>query len=1024
MGARRDESADCAAMATTMHLCADGRVSACASLDAALDAARTAGADRAGIDQDARRAALLCAAAGPGATLVSARAAATGDDGAGLVDLGLHRLPDLAPPERLFALDAAATVPGALGPDAATQPVFRTSFVGRDAALAELGGLLSAERLVTLAGPGGAGKTRLAARAAAAQAARPHDGVVWLDLAAVAEPDRVVELAAETTAVLVDGVVGPLRSLVAGLADRRMVMCLDNCEHVIDAVAVLAEALLDGCPDVTLLLTSREPLGLPGEAVWRVPALAAGEAYALFVARGAEVRPGFAPDQDEDETVRALCARLDGIPLALELAAAWLRTLSPAQIEAGLDDRFALLTRGPRGAAARQATLAASMAWSHDLLAEPERVALRRLSVFAGTFDAGAATAVCAAGDLAPAAALTALGRLVDQSLVATGDRPGSLRLLESVREYAAARLREAGEEDAARERHLVHHLEVVRAAAPLLDRDRDAWRAALAGRQDDLRAALAWGLDREDARLGRELAAELPWLWHVTGRGHEGIATLGRAIARAPDDRSPLQARLLVGVALVADTADPLDLEYDTAQRGLELAVAHSDDRLRGLCLLLSGVGLLYTDLKGSRVAADDAARLGAATSDAFVHHGAVVLQGILMALRDRHDDAAALLDAGAAGLLALGERGVASTALGVRSGGALLRGDLTGAREHAERAVAVAEPLAEAHRVGAARAALAQVELAAGRPDAARAALAPVVRLLDRGGNALFVPGLARARGLLALAEGDGVEALRWLASEARATAGPDGSGTYLAAAALPPLAAAQAILGRVDDARATAARALSDARAIDLPRVVAEAIEQQGWLATEAGALDEAIALHQQALGVRVEHGLSGPAIDGLEALGMLSALVDRPDMAVRVLAATRRARERTGMAACAPPSRRAAVAAARARALAALDDEREAAAEEAAGAALALEEAIAYVRRAWGPRRRPAAGWDSLTPAEVDVVRLAVEGLSNPEIGAKLFMSRSTVKTHLSHAFAKVGVANRTELAAAAPERLRA
>lgn len=423
-----------------MHVCAEGRVIACASLDAALDVARAAGGGRAGVDQDERRAALLCAAAGPSTLLVSARAAATAGAGARLVDLGLHRLPDLAPPERLFALDAAATVPGALGPDAATLPVFRTSFIGRHAALAELGGLLGAERLVTLAGPGGAGKTRLAAQAAAGQVARLLDGVVWLDLATVAEPERVVELAAETTAVLVDGVVGPLGSLVAGLADRRMLVCLDNCEHVIDAVAALVEAVLDGCPDVTLLLTSREPLGLAGEAVWGVPALATDEAYALFVARGAEVQPGFAPDQDEAEAVRALCARLDGIPLALELAAAWLRTLSPAQIEAGLDDRFALLTRGPRGAAARQATLAASMAWSHDLLAEPERVALRRLSVFAGTFDADAATAVCAADDLAPPVALIALGRLVDQSLVATGDRPGSLRLLESVREYAAAR--------------------------------------------------------------------------------------------------------------------------------------------------------------------------------------------------------------------------------------------------------------------------------------------------------------------------------------------------------------------------------------------------------------------------------------------------------------------------------------------------------------------------------------------------------------------------------------------------------
>lgn len=642
------------------------------------------------------------------------------------------------------------------------------------------------------------------------------------------------------------------------------------------------------------------------------------------------------------------------------------------------------------------------MAWSHDLLAEPERVVLRRLSVFAATFDADAAVAVCG-GD----GVLAALGRLVDQSLVATGDRPGRLRLLESVREYAGARLREAGEEGATRDRHLAHLLAEVRAAAPLLDTDRDAWRARLADRQDDLRAALEWGLrdDAPDADAGRALAAELPWLWHITGHGHEGIATLGRAIARAPHDRSPLQARLLVGVALVADTADPLDLEYDAAQRGLQLATEHGDDRLRALCQLLSGVGLLYTDLKGSRAAADEAARLGEATGDALVAHAAVVLQGILMHLRDRHDEAGALLERGAAGLLALSERGVASTALSVRAGGALLCGDLAAARALAGQAVAVAEPLAEAHRVGAARSALALVELAAGDAGAARAALAPVVRLVDRGGNALFVPGLARARGLLALHDGDAREAVRWLASEARMPG--DAPDTYLAAAALPALAAAQAALGRTDDAQATAARALSDGRAIDLPRVVADALEQQGWLAAGAEEHDKAIALHQQALGIRIAHGLRAPAVDSLEALGALCAATDRPDMAVRVLRAAAAARAASGIAG---PSLRRPPA------------EVDAGAEVPGEPVLSLDDAIAYVRRAWGPRRRPGSGWGSLTPTELQVVRLAVEGLNNPEIGAKLYMSRSTVKTHLSHVFAKVGVANRTELAAAAPDHV--
>jgi len=979
----------CATLAAMAVICvwAQGREEQHETLAEAVAAA--AGAT-AGVDVDAARARVLAAAAAPGTVLVSARAAEPG-----LTDLGLHRLPDLSPPERLFAHGAG--LPRTLGPEAASLPVFRTSFVGRAGAHAEIAALVARERLVTLAGPGGSGKTRLAAQVAAHEAvrgARP-DGVVWIELGGLADPARVVELATEATGVLVEPVLGPLRSLVGGLAERRLLLCLDNAEHVVDAAAELADALLAGCPEVGVLVTSREPVGIPGEAVWRVPALDPDEAFALFAARGGAVAP------EDEAIVRSLCARLDGIPLALELAAAWRRTLSPAQIEAGLDDRFALLTRGPRGAVARQATLAASMAWSHDLLAEPERVVLRRLSVFAGPFDADGAVAVCG-GDRHEV--VGALARLVDQSLVATGE----LRLLETVREYAAARLRDAGEDDVTRDRHLQHLLADVRDAAPLLDRDRDAWRARLAARQNDLRAALDWGL-RDDApdagASGRELAAELPWLWHILGHGQEGIATLGRAIAHAPRDRSLLQARLLLGVALVADTADPLELEYDTAQRALELATEHGDERLRGLCLLLSGVGLLYTDLRGSRVAADDAARLGDATGDAFVAHAAVVLQGILVHLKDRHDEADPLLERGIDGLLALGERGVASTALGVRAAGKLLCGDVSAAVAHAERAVAVAEPLAEAHRVGAARSALALVRLASGDVAAARAALEPVVRLVDRGGNALFVPGLARARGMLALHEGDAREALRWLASETRLPAGADD--TYLVAVALPALAAVQAALGLTDDAHATAARALSSARAIDRPSVVAEALEQQGWLAHDAGDQDKAVALHQQALGVRLQYGLPGPAVDSLEALGALCAATGRPDMAARVLRATAAARAASGIVG--PPLRPAPEVG---------DD------VVAGEPTLALDDAFAYIRRTWGPRRRPASGWDSLTPAEREVVRLAVAGLNNPEIGAKLYMSRSTVKTHLSHVFAKVGVANRTELAAAAPDDLLA
>lgn len=294
-------------------VCAQGRLEAHATLTEAV--AACAGAT-AGIDVDARRAGLLCAAAAPGTALVSARAAALDPDAAtaGLADLGLHRLPDLSPPERLFAPALESGDPPApprtLGPEAATLPVFRTSFVGRDGALADVARLVASERLVALAGPGGAGKTRLAAQAAAHEAvrgARP-DGVIWIELGGVPDAGRVVELATEATGVLVDGVLGPLRSLVAGLADRRLLLCIDNAEHVVAAVAEVADAILAGCPEVTVLVTSREPLGVPGEAVWRVPALDADEAFALFVARGADCGPA-SPPRPARSRPSARCAR-------------------------------------------------------------------------------------------------------------------------------------------------------------------------------------------------------------------------------------------------------------------------------------------------------------------------------------------------------------------------------------------------------------------------------------------------------------------------------------------------------------------------------------------------------------------------------------------------------------------------------------------------------------------------------------------------------------------------------------------
>src|SRR5919107_4489535 len=283
-----------------------------------------------------------------------------------------------------------------------TLPVQLTSFVGRRAELAAVAALLRGRRLVTLTGVGGSGKTRLAARLATEQAGRWPDGVWWVELEAVTDPAQVAEAAAATIGALVEPVRAPLRSLTVQLGDRRTLVCLDNCEQVVEGAAEGAHALLRSGAGVTVLATSREPLGVAGETVWQMPPLSEDDALALFVERAGLVRPGFTLDAPGEDAVRTICRRLDGIPLALELAAAWLRTLTPRQIADGLDDRFALLVRGPRGAVPRQQTLSASIGWSHALLAEPDRVVLRRLAVFAGRVAPGGALAGGAPGGRAP----------------------------------------------------------------------------------------------------------------------------------------------------------------------------------------------------------------------------------------------------------------------------------------------------------------------------------------------------------------------------------------------------------------------------------------------------------------------------------------------------------------------------------------------------------------------------------------------------------------------------------------------
>ena len=450
---------------------------------------------------------------------------------------------------RGFILDAelAPVSPPQLAGPPHNLPAPLTRFIGREREVGEVGQVLSSTRLLTLTGAGGCGKTRLAFEVARQLVNAFADGVWFADLAPLGEPSSV----ARTVASVLDIRQAPNRSLVQSMADqlrpRRVLLLLDNCEHLIAAASELAETLLRAAPGLTILATSREALGIDGETAWRVPSLNIPQAVALLVERAAAVDSSFAVTNDNASTVTEVCRRLDGIPLAIELAAAKLKVLSIEQIHARLDDRFQLLARTERPVG-RQQTLEAAIDWSYELLSEPERELLRRLSPFAGGWTLEAAEHVGAGGSLTRDDVLPVMTRLVDKSLVMVErverevDGPRRYRLLESVRHYARERLQQSGEADGVRARHFDFFIDLARRAEPeVIAANQLLWLDRLQIEHDNLRAALDWRLaaDQPD-RESVDLAAALHWFWVKRAYYAEGQHYLERALGASRRDQAP----------------------------------------------------------------------------------------------------------------------------------------------------------------------------------------------------------------------------------------------------------------------------------------------------------------------------------------------------------------------------------------------------------------------------------------------------------------------------------------------------
>ena len=503
-------------------------------------------------------------------------------EGVGVKGLGEHGLRGLSRSETVFqltspdlvdefpALSAATSVPGNL-------PSPATSFVGRVAETKRLASEIPAHRLMTLVGPGGVGKTRLSIEAAAASLGEFPDGVWFVELAPVADADAVVHSVASTLSVSPGAGSSLLASIVDTLAGRRALIVLDNCEHVIDAAAEVAAAVTGGAPKATVLATSREPLGVAGEKVVDVVALdPTVEGVDLFVERAGSVVDGFAPSDVDLELIGGICARLDGMPLAIELAASRARFLSLVQLADRLADRFRLLRSSARGGTLeRHQTLRATVEWSYRLLTVEQQVLFDRLSVFAGSFDLDAAEAVCGFEPVDEMDVVDLLGSLVDKSLVIVDRDEGRYRLLETLRQYGAEQLAGRGETVEVRDRHVIHFVAVARRARDWYEGDRDQdGRALFETEWSNLRSALERCVASGRGAVASELIADIDSYAMLTARREHGDWAV-----RVRDTLGPTPA-VLGAISWWTQWAGDQDAAIPIAEAGIALCPSptHAD--------------------------------------------------------------------------------------------------------------------------------------------------------------------------------------------------------------------------------------------------------------------------------------------------------------------------------------------------------------------------------------------------------------------------------------------------------------